>query len=203
VVIKRLSLLLVSLAPYAASYSQTVSTKSLIEAALERTQQSVRYDGSYQKISYPLGDVPTEIGVCTDVLIRSYRKIGVDLQEQVHKDMSVTFSAYPNIWGLQQPDTNIDHRRVPNLETFFRRHGETLTISDRAEDYRPGDIVSWRLSNNLPHIGLVSDQQVPGTQRYMIIHNIGAGPVIEDALFAYRITGHFRYLPNAAFNRGS
>lgn len=166
----------------------------LVEAALERTQYEVTYDGRYIGIDYPNGDVPADIGVCTDVIIRSYRKLSIDLQLLVHEDMKRNFSMYPKKWGLKRPDTNIDHRRVPNLRTFFTRYGESLHVSDKAEDYKAGDLVTWMLPNNLPHIGIVVNEKSEAG-RPMIVHNVGAGPKKEDFLFAYRITGHYRFFP--------
>lgn len=171
--------------------------QQLSAAALERTQHSVRYDGRYLRLDYPGGDVPADIGVCTDVLVRAFRALGVDLQRLVHEDMQRAFASYPPLWGLERPDANIDHRRVPNLEHFLTRQGVALPVSDRAADYRPGDIVSWRLDSGLPHIGVVVDRRAPDTDRYLIVHNIGAGPELEDVLFAYSINGHFRWLPEA------
>lgn len=175
--------------------TETLVTE-LIQAAKERTQHSVRYDGSYRTIPYPNGDVPSHIGVCTDVVIRSYRKVGIDLQQQVHEDITAHFNQYPSkrIWGLTRPDPNIDHRRVPNLQAFFKRNGETLPVTDNPEDYRPGDLVTWMLPGNLPHIGIVIDKKSRDGKRYLIAHNIGRGPIIEDMLFEYPITGHYRYL---------
>lgn len=168
----------------------------LVAAAIERTRHAVSYDGSYRRIAYPGGDVPTSIGVCSDLVIRAYRAgLGVDLQRQVHEDMVEAFANYPDIWGLNRPDANIDHRRVPNLETFLGRHGQTLPISSRAGDYEPGDLVTWRLGGRLPHIGIVTDRRSADGQRPLIAHNIGRGPELEDMLFDYPVTGHFRYLP--------
>lgn len=172
-----------------------VNSDNLVKSSLERTQHFVVYDGSYRSIEYPMGDVPKNIGVCTDVIIRSYRQLGIDLQQLVHEDMKAYFDLYPKNWGLKRPDTNIDHRRVPNLERFFERHGETLTITDKAEDYKPGDIVSWRLEGGLPHIGIVTDKKSQNSDNYMIVHNIGLGPKLEDVLFSYKIVGHYRYFP--------
>ncbi|ACA88519.1 DUF1287 domain-containing protein [Shewanella woodyi] len=171
------------------------SASSLVDAALERTEHSVRYDGAYHSISYPNGDVPANIGVCTDVIIRSYRQLNVDLQALVHEDMLANFSEYPSkrIWGLTRPDSNIDHRRVPNLQTFFTRHGEVLPISQSAQSYRSGDIVTWMLPGNLPHIGIIVSQGVGDNEKPYVVHNIGSGPVLEDMLFDYQITGHYRY----------
>ena len=148
-------------------------------------------------MGYPGGDVPADLGVCTDVVIRSYRKLGVDLQALVHRDMAANFNAYPSkrIWGLIRPDPNIDHRRVPNLQVFFTRQGKSLPISRNPQDYLPGDLVSWRLPGNLPHIGIVTDKFAADSGNPLIVHNIGAGPRIEDSLFSYDITGHYRYLP--------
>ncbi len=168
---------------------------AVVEAARVRTRSSVIYDGAYRRLDYPGGDVPLSIGVCTDLVIRAYRTQGIDLQQLVHEDMRRDFAAYPDHWGLAAPDRNIDHRRVPNLETFFARHGTRLPVSQRASDYRPGDLVTWRLDGRLPHIGIVSDRTVPGTDRPLVLHNVGAGPKEEDRLFAYPIVGHFRFAP--------
>ncbi|RZF94239.1 DUF1287 domain-containing protein [Pseudoalteromonas sp. CO302Y] len=169
----------------------------LVQAAKERTNHSVIYDGSYKRIAYPNGDVPATIGVCTDVIIRSYRALGTDLQVLVHEDMRDNFTLYPSnrIWGLTKPDSNIDHRRVPNLQHFFKRHGHSLNISEDASNYKGGDIVTWMLPGNLPHIGIVTDELSRDKKRPLIVHNIGAGPVLEDMLFSYKITGHYRYKP--------
>ncbi|MDQ3687257.1 MAG: DUF1287 domain-containing protein, partial [Acidobacteriota bacterium] len=143
---------------------------------------------------YPGGDVPAEAGVCTDEVIRSYRKVGVDLQKEVHEDMKSNFSLYPRQWGLTKPDTNIDHRRVPNLMAFFGRKGEALPITDSAKDYAPGEIVTWDLGGGMTHIGIVVNVAASAdSNRDLIVHNIGAGPKMEDVLFAWKITGHYRY----------
>jgi uncharacterized protein YijF (DUF1287 family) len=165
----------------------------LVAAALERTTHQVTYDGSYRAIPYPGGDVPDHLGVCTDLVIRSYRAVGIDLQRAVHEDMAAAFPSYPGLWGLTAPDPNIDHRRVPNLRTFFHRHGLSLEPSDDPGAYLPGDIVTWRLAGNQPHIGLVTHHLAPESNRPLIVHNIGAGPRLEDMLFRYAITGHYRY----------
>jgi uncharacterized protein YijF (DUF1287 family) len=167
---------------------------ALAGAAIERTHHAVRYDPAYVRIPYPGGDVPADTGVCTDEVIRSYRAVGVDLQKEVHEDMERDFAAYPRRWHwlLGHTDPNIDHRRVPNLIVFFQRQGETLPITTRAEDYQPGDLVTWDLGGGVPHIGIVVNRH--GSQgRYMIVHNIGRGPQMEDVLFNWKITGHFRY----------
>jgi uncharacterized protein YijF (DUF1287 family) len=166
-------------------------TAEIIAAAIERTTHDIRYDGSYRRIPYPGGDVPDDVGVCTDLVVRSYRAAGIDLQKVVHEDMSAAFSDYPKTWGLERPDPNIDHRRVGNLQAFFRRHGEELAVSDDPGDYRPGDLVTWMLPGNLAHIGIVIDRQ--SGKRPLIVHNIGAGPEISDMLFDYPVTGHYRY----------
>jgi hypothetical protein len=166
----------------------------LAEAAVGRTSQQVRYDPTYFVIPYPGGDVPAEVGVCTDEVIRSYRAVGVDLQRLVHEDIKGNFAAYPRKWGLKRPDTNIDHRRVPNLMTFFGRKGAGLPVTQEARDYRPGDVVTWDLGGGLTHIGIVVG--VPSEAdagRMQIVHNIGAGPRMEDVLFNWKITGHYRY----------
>jgi len=167
--------------------------EDLVNAALERTLHQVRYDGRYRKIAYPMGDVPDTVGVCTDLVIRAYRAVGIDLQKRVHEDMRSDFRAYPDLWGLSRPDSNIDHRRVPNLQRFFERHGTIRPRSLVATDYEPGDLVTWMLPGNLPHIGMVTDKAAPVTGRPLIVHNIGAGPTLEDMLFDYPITGHFRF----------
>lgn len=167
----------------------------LAEAALERTRHAVRYDGAYVAIAYPNGDVPADTGVCTDVVIRSYRALGVDLQQRVHEDMRAHFDRYPSrqLWGLQGPDKNIDHRRVPNLQAYFSRHGESLPVTTQPENFLPGDLVTWMLPGNLPHIGIVSAQRSAASGRPLIVHNIGQGPVLEDRLFDFELTGHYRY----------
>jgi uncharacterized protein YijF (DUF1287 family) len=164
-------------------------------SAIERTNHIVRYDPSYVRIAYPRGDVPADTGVCTDEIIRAYRALGIDLQKEVHEDMTSNFSAYPNSrrWGLAHTDTNIDHRRVPNLMTFFSRKGQSLALSIRAEDYAPGDLVTWDLGGGVPHIGIVVDRKSASSGRFMVVHNIGRGPKLEDVLFQWKITGHYRY----------
>ena len=165
---------------------------TLVAAAIEQTRHPVRYDGSYRVIPYPGGDVPADVGVCTDVVIRAFRAVGIDFQQRVHEDMRAAFAAYPNLWGLKRPDRNIDHRRVPNLQAFLKRQGASLPVSRAPEAYRPGDLVTWMLPGNLPHIGIVSSTRA-ASGRLMIVHNIGRGPRLEDMLFDYDITGHYRY----------
>jgi uncharacterized protein YijF (DUF1287 family) len=167
----------------------------LSEAALERTLHEVRYDPKYVSIPYPMGDVPANTGVCTDVVIRSYRQLGIDLQEKVHKDMRENFSEYPSkkIWALKKADSNIDHRRVYNLQVFFERFGESLPITDDPRDYQVGDLVTWQITPKFPHIGIVVDVATHDPDRKMIVHNIGEGPKIDDILFAFPISGHYRF----------
>lgn len=175
-----------------------VTPERLSFAALDRLRHRVIYDGRYIPIAYPNGDVPANIGVCTDTVIRSYRKLGIDLQRLVHEDMSRNFYAYPNLpkWGLSGPDPNIDHRRVHNLKTFFTRMGARLPVTNNPEDYRPGDLVTWSLGGDQEHIGVVVDiRSATDPRRYMIVHNIDSGEKLEDFLFALPITGHFRYFP--------
>jgi len=170
----------------------THSSRDLVAAARAQVGVTLVYDASYRQIAYPMGDVPPERGVCSDVVIRAFRAIGVDLQQELHRDMARHFAAYPNIWGLVAPDANIDHRRVPNLATWFTRQGYALTVGDDADEYQPGDIVAWVLDGGRPHIGIVSDRRSSDSARPLVIHNIGWGAQEEDILFEYPITGHFR-----------
>jgi len=173
------------------------TSDAVVLAAQDRTRAEVRYDPKYVSLSYPGGDVPADTGVCTDVIIRAFRNaFGFDFQKAVHEDMRQNFSAYPRIWGLKRPDKNIDHRRVPNLEAYLKRQGAAVPITKNSQDYKPGDIVTWRLGGRLPHIGIVSNKKSKwGTP--FIIHNIGAGPVEDDLLFNTDIHGHFRYTPKS------
>ena len=165
----------------------------LVAAAVERIQHQVRYDGSYRRIPYPGGDVPPDVGACTDEIVRIYRAVGIDLQKEVHQDMAAHFGLYPHRWGLSHPDTNIDHRRVPNLMVFFARHGESLPVTASAKDYQPGDIVTWDLGGGVPHIGMVVDRKTLFGDRHLVVHNVGEGPKMEDVLFSWKVTGHYRY----------
>jgi len=168
--------------------------KRMLESAMRQTEITKTYDPAYIVIPYPNGDVPPETGVCSDVVIRAFRAAGVDLQRAVHEDMRGNFSLYPKKWNLPKPDTNIDHRRVPNLQTFFERKGKSLPITQNSDDYLPGDVVSWDLNGKgMTHIGVVSNIFSGNTKRYLIIHNIGAGTKAEDVLFDWKVTGHFRY----------
>jgi uncharacterized protein len=178
------------------TYAQSDFATKLSSAALELTKDHIEYDGSYFKISYPNGDVPAGKGVCTDVIIRAYRKLGIDLQKNVHQDMKNNFSAYPKNWGMKTTDRNIDHRRVPNLMTYFTRHGEKLSITNSPSDYKYGDIVTWDLGRGITHIGIVVNKKSEDGKRNLIVHNIGGGQVIADCLFQYKITGHYRFPKN-------
>jgi hypothetical protein len=165
------------------------------DAAIERTTHTVRYVSSYVRIPYPGGDVPAETGVCTDEIIRVYRAVRIDLQKEVHEDITANFSEYPNNqkWKQSQPDRNIDHRRVPVLMTFFTRQDAALSISSRAVDYEPGEVVAWELRSGVPHIGIVVDQKDAQSGRNLVMHNIALGPKMEDVHFAWKITGHYRF----------
>lgn len=174
-------------------FVQTSFNIKLSDAAISLINDQITYDPSYFRIPYPSGDIPDGKGVCTDVLIRAYRKLGIDLQQEVHKDMAVHFNKYPTIWNRKRPDTNIDHRRVPNLMVFFSRHGKVKYISQKPEDYKPGDIVCWNLGGSITHIGLVVNHKSADGKRNLIVHNIGSGQVMEDCLFTYKIIGHYSY----------
>lgn len=178
-----------------ADYNFHSFEEKLSVAAISIIDPNVVYTPAYVSIKYPNGDVPAKTGVCTDVVIRSYRKLGIDLQKEVHEDMVKNFSLYPNLkkWGMKTTDTNIDHRRVPNLEVFFARKGERLAITDTASDYKTGDLVTWMINDKLPHIGIITNKKSPDGKRLMIVHNVGSGQVLEDCLFSWKIVGHFKY----------
>jgi len=169
--------------------------RHLSDAAIERTHHTVRYEPAYVRIPYPEGDVPAGTGVCTDEVIRAYRALGIDLQKEVHEDIEANLSVYPNHlrWMQWHSDANIDHRRVPNLMVFFSRKGEKLSLSTQGSEYHPGDLVTWDLGGGVPHIGMVVDKKSSSSGRYMVVHNIGQGPKLEDVLFNWKITGHYRY----------
>lgn len=173
--------------------SPTTPPQNLSDAALSIIDDRITYDSEYALIPYPNGDVAADKGVCTDVVIRAYRKLGIDLQKEVHEDMQTHFSLYPNKWGLKAPDTNIDHRRVPNLMVFFERKGKILLNSTTPDDYKPGDIVCWNLYGQVTHIGIVVNKKSMDNRRFKVVHNIGSGEVLEDCLFNYTIIGHYRY----------
>jgi uncharacterized protein len=176
-----------------AVHGQTDFATRLSNAAIELTKDHVDYDGAYFKIAYPNGDVPAGKGVCTDVIIRAYRKLGIDLQKNVHEDMKNNFALYPKNWRMTTTDRNIDHRRVPNLMSYFTRHGEKLPMTRRPDDYRQGDIVTWDLGGGITHIGIVVNKKSSDGQRNLVVHNIGGGQVTADCLFQFKITGHYRY----------
>lgn len=190
---KRIILIIACLFAVSSVFAQADFCNRLADSALVLTMQSVRYDPAYFRMDYPCGDVPADKGVCTDVVIRAYRKLGIDLQKEVHEDMRANFGEYPKNWGLSRPDRNIDHRRVPNLMKFFSRYGTTKKLSRDVGDYLPGDIVCWDLGQGVTHIGIVSNRRSPDRQRYLMVHNIGAGQVLEDCLFRYKIIGHYLY----------
>jgi len=182
---------------FSVSNQQTAQTfeQQIADAAISIIDPSIDYDPAYFSIKYPNGDIPKNKGVCTDVIIRSYRKLGIDLQKEVHEDMLKNFSQYPNLkkWGMTKTDTNIDHRRVPNLEVFFERKGTKLTVTQNAKDYKTGEMVTWMINDKLPHIGIVTSKKSKDGQRNLIVHNVGGGQVLEDCLFEYKIVGHYRY----------
>lgn len=167
--------------------------KPFLASAIEQTGITTGYDPAYVRLDYPGGDVPQETGVCSDVIVRAFRKTGIDLQKKVHEDMSAAWSAYPQRWGNARPDSNIDHRRVLNLMTFFARQGKALPMTTTRDDYLPGDIVAWDLGGGVPHIGVVSNLVAESPKHFLIIHNIGAGTKAEDVLFNWKITGHYRF----------
>lgn len=171
----------------------------LLAAAEAQIGVTVTYDPAYVRLAYPGGDVPRDRGVCTDVVVRAYRDgLGVDLQRLVHEDMAAHFSAYPTRWGLKRPDTHIDHRRVPNLQTFFARRGAAVSASQNSKDYAPGDLVTMLVGVNLPHIAIVSHRASADGERPLIVHNIGAGTRLEDRLFEFPLTGHYRFAPRTS-----
>jgi uncharacterized protein YijF (DUF1287 family) len=188
-----------------AAWAAPFDPLSLARAAEKQVGVTNSYDSHYHKIAYPGGDVPMETGVCADVVIRAYREVGADLQQLMHEDMAQHFSLYPKIWGLTAPDSNIDHRRVPNLQVFFTRFGQSIPVSDKPEDYKPGDIVTWDIGNiwrtivkgrsHIPHIGIVTNKRSKDATRPLMVHNIGYGAKIEDVIFDWAITGHYRYAP--------
>lgn len=173
--------------------AQTDFRERLSEATVELINEDVIYDPGYYQIDYPNGDIPADKGVCTDVIIRAYRLVGIDLQKEVHEDMVRDFENYPNIWGLSRADKNIDHRRVPNLMTYFSKFGLTKPNSKDSEDYTSGDIVCWDLGNGMTHIGIVVDRKSNDGLRSLVVHNIGNGQVLADCLFEYTIIGHYFY----------
>jgi len=187
-----MAMVLVAAAFLTAHASRAADGLSLVAAARAQVGITLVYDARYQSIAYPAGDVPIWSGVCSDVVIRAFRAVDIDLQVVVHRDMKAHFEHYPRNWGLKTTDTNIDHRRVPNLATYFRRQGKAVSISTAGADYLPGDVVVWRLSGGQPHIGIVSDQ-IGSSGNPKVIHNIGWGTREDDSLFDFDITGHYRW----------
>jgi uncharacterized protein len=167
--------------------------KQMLEGAIVQAGVTTGYDPSYVALDYPNGDVPENTGVCSDVVVRAFRKAGLDLQKEVYEDRKAAPSEYPTKWGVNSPDRNIDHRRVLNLMTYFTRQQKSLPLSRSATDYQPGDVVAWELSNGIDHIGIVTNLLSESGDRYLIVHNIGAGTRIEDVLFAWTIKGHYRF----------
>ena len=180
--------------------------KHFIDGAVEQSKVTTGYDPSYVKLDYPNGDVPNDTGVCSDVVVRAFRKAGIDLQKEVHEDMTRAWAEYPKKWGAKGTDSNIDHRRVLNLTTYFDRQGKSQPITNDRADYLPGDIVAWELSDGVEHIGILTNLYHPtrdaraGTpvwsdsdKHYLIVHNIGAGARVEDVLLDWKIIGHYRY----------
>ena len=165
----------------------------LVHDARSQIGVTTSYDPAYRVLPFPMGDVPAHTGVCTDVVVRAYRRQGIDLQALVNQGMRTAFAVYPRKWGLRAPDRNIDHRRVPNLMTWFRRQGMALEVSDKSADYQAGDIVTWDLGRGLTHIGIVSDRTSPAGVP-LVLHNIGRGTQEEDILFGFAITGHYRFV---------
>lgn len=170
--------------------------EKLSDAAISILDETIKYDGSYREIKYPGGDVPPGTGVCTDVVVRAYRKLGIDLQKEVHEDMIGNFQRYPQLWDLKKPNKSIDHRRVPNLQMFFTRKGKSLPVTKNPGDYKPGEIVTWNINGKMVHIGIVTALRTPDGKRPMIVHNAGWGQVLEDWLFAFELTGHYQYWPD-------
>jgi uncharacterized protein YijF (DUF1287 family) len=167
--------------------------KQLLDGAIAQAGVTTSYDPSYVSLAYPGGDVPETTGVCSDVVVRAFRKAGIDLQKEIHEDMTAARSDYPTKWGAISPDANIDHRRVLNLMAYFRRHGKSLPVSYDATDYQPGDIVAWDLTSGIDHIGIVTNMLSDSEDRCLIVHNIGAGTRVEDVLFEWNIKGHYRF----------
>ena len=182
-----------------ASYNTSINKgfeEKLSDAAISIIDPTIDYDPSYFSIAYPNGDVPKNKGVCTDVIIRSYRILNIDLQKEVHEDMLSNYSKYPSLekWGLTKTDTNIDHRRVPNLEVFFERNGQKLAVTKNPLTYETGEIVTWMINEKLPHIGIITNKKSRDGKRNLIVHNVGGGQVLEDCLFKYKIVGHYKYI---------
>lgn len=192
-VLRNISTILVLVIISCTAKTQTEFHLRLADSALTLTNQTVIYDPSYFSLDYPNGDVPLNKGVCTDVIIRAFRKVDIDLQKEVHEDMERNFEKYPNNWGLSVPDKNIDHRRVPNLMVYFSRFGNILPITENPEDFKPGDIVCWNLGGGITHIGIIVNKKSKDQKRHLLVHNIGSGQVLADCLFDFNIIGHYEY----------
>lgn len=177
--------------PLPASVSPQV--KQVIASAIDQTRLTTGYDPAYVSIAYPGGDVPLETGVCSDVIVRAFRKAGIDLQREIHEDMKTAWSTYPKKWQAAGPDTSIDHRRVLNLMTYFERQGKALPVTTDRNDYLPGDVVAWDLGGGVDHIGILTNLSSESDGHWLIVHNIGAGARVEDVLLSWRITGHYRF----------
>jgi uncharacterized protein len=163
----------------------------IVANAIEQSKITHSYDPAYVKLAYPGGDVPMTTGVCTDVVIRAFRAINIDLQKEVHQDMQRNFAAYPRNWGLAAPDPNIDHRRVPNLMVWLQRKGKALPVTNNPQDYQPGDLVTWDFGGGQQHIGIVTNIRAT-PDRFMIVDNAGWGTKVEDVLFVWKQIGHYR-----------
>lgn len=168
--------------------SWAFNSHQMVEDAQRQKGKTLLYDPAYTQLKYPMGDVPMIKGVCTDVVIRALRHQGIDLQQRIHEDMKKNFSQYPNKWGLKKPDSNIDHRRVPNIQTYFQRQGYALND----QDFRAGDVVTWDLGKGLVHIGVISNRFARDNKTPLVIHNIGYGTQENNILYQYKITGHYR-----------
>ncbi|HEY1632481.1 MAG TPA: DUF1287 domain-containing protein [Rhizomicrobium sp.] len=195
IAIRKLFLAALAALLLAAMPAHAVPTAQFLRAAASLENGNVRFDSGYRRIAYPMGDVPPSEGVCADVVVRAYRAVGIDLQKLVHEDMARHFALYPKTWSMRAPDPNIDHRRVLNLRVFFARHGKVLRVSNDAGDYKPGDLVTWNLDprDSTPHIGIVMPRRSADGARPLIMNNLGRGQIYEDILFAFKITGHYRY----------
>ena len=167
--------------------------KQFIDGAVEQSKVTTGYDPSYVKLDYPNGDVASDTGVCSDVVVRAFRKAGIDLQKEIHEDMTRAWAEYPKKWGARGTDSNIDHRRVLNLTTYFDRQGKSLPTSTNRDDYLPGDVVAWELSDGVEHIGILTNLWSEPDKHCLVVHNIGAGARVEDVLLAWKIIGHYRY----------
>lgn len=173
----------------------TGTFQEIVDHAKWQTTQDVTYDGSYVKLDYPNGDVASDKGVCTDVIVRAYRAVGIDLQQLIHEDMVYDLKAYNRLYQTEYIDKSIDHRRTQNIQSFLTRQGAKQPVTQVGSDYHPGDIVFWKTYTG--HVGIVIDEKVPGTNRHYIVHNNGRGPVKQDYLFRLAIIDHYRWDPKS------